>query len=137
MEVRECTREDIPQLAALCIRLDEAVEGHSGTPPAEMRARFEAMMDTHRAFFFMQDGEVLGYALCDMRQSPVYIRQFYIQAGSRRQGAGKQAFALLRQALGAEKLSLDCHLSNEAALRFWHGLGFVDKYVHMELEEDA
>lgn len=136
MTIRECTREDIPQLAALCIQLDEAVEGRSAPQPVE-EERFEKMMDTHRAFFFVQDSVVLGYALCDMRQHPVYIRQFFVQAGSRRQGAGKQAFALLRQALGAKTLSLDCHLSNEAALRFWHGLGFVDKHVRIVLEEDV
>lgn len=135
--VQLCTAKDIPELARMNRQLDEAVEGACKRGTAELEATLRQAMEEydHQAFFFKEEGRVAGYALCDRRRQPVYIRQFYIVGDDRRRGTGQRAFAALRAALGAGEVSLDCHVGNTAALAFWRKLGFKEKHVHMVLAD--
>lgn len=133
LEVRLCTEQDLPALAELNALLDEAVEGECAHTRAELEVTLGRALKEqgHQAFFFTRAGAVVGHALCDLRRREVYIRQFFIRAEDRRQGAGQEAFAALRQHLGTDKISLDVHCGNRAARAFWHKLGFAEKHVHM------
>ena len=67
----------------------------------------------------------------------VYARQFYVSQDFRRQGIGHEAFVRLRADVWKEflRLRIDVLVWNEAGIKFWRSVDFVDYCLTMELEK--
>ena len=136
MQITPCTLADAPVLAEMNHQLiqDERAETHLSLP--QLQARMADFLHTsYRAFFFVADEDLLGYALCDMARAPVYLRQFFICRDHRRKGYGKQAFALLLETLALQTLDVDVYAWNHAGIAFWQSLGLQTRCHQMRLGE--
>lgn len=132
MNIKECTQADIPLLAQMNKRLIEDENADNPMNDAQLAERMAAFLaDGYRAYVFQADNRAIGYALCDMKRNPVYLRQFYVERSARRQGFGTQAFRLLTDCLGTEKIDLDVYVWNERGIRFWESLGFEKRCYAM------
>jgi GNAT superfamily N-acetyltransferase len=132
MEIRACTPSDVPALAQMNRMLieDERAENDMTLPQLEARmAGFLA--GEYRAFLFGAAGEEIGYALINLSQSPLYLRQFFICREKRRSGFGRAAFQALLQHLNTRTIDIDVLVWNEAGRAFWQSLGFRERYVSM------
>ena len=118
----------------LLARLNEqliADEGHDNRmdrPQLTGRMR-EFLKGSYRAYVFSSGPMTVGYALVDHDQSPPYLRQFFIQRGLRRGGLGRRGFELLLETAGIGDTRLEVLGDNDRAIRFWHSLGFRDRYL--------
>ena len=55
----------------------------------------------------------------------------------RRSGLGTRAFDSLREAADINETSIEVLSANKRAMRFWHSLGFTDRYAGMRLHAKA
>ena len=128
MQIKECTVEDAPLLAEMnkdSIE-DEDPESNLSLPHLEERMR-SFIKSEYKAFFFLADDKIVGFALCSKSSAPVYMRQFFICRDERRKGYGKQAFGLLLKHLGIKESEIDVYAWNDSSTRFWKSLGVVLK----------
>ena len=133
MKINECTVDDVPLLAKMNqFFIEEQEPGtNMSLPHLEERMRGYLSSEYH-AFFFMQDENIIGYALCSKSKTPTYLRQFYIGRDERHKGYGKQAFRLLLTHLDIQEKDIDVYAWNDSAIRFWRSLGFEMKRYNME-----
>ncbi|MFI7587198.1 GNAT family N-acetyltransferase [Spongisporangium articulatum] len=82
---------------------------------------------------FERDGEPLAFASWRLDDTGVYGRQLFVSRAHRREGLGRRAIDLLRQAFPGQALSLDVLLTNEPARAFYRALGFTESSVIMSL----
>ena len=85
----------------------------------------------YEAFSFWAENRAVGYALCNMAQPPVYLRQFFISREERRKGYGRCAFHGLLKHLGVHTIHIDVYVWNQAGIRFWESLGFQKRSINM------
>ena len=89
MDIKECTLEDITLLADMNKQL---IEDEKSNNPMDIIQLMDRMKDFfnngYKAYFFMVNKEIVGYALCDMTKKQKYLRQFFIK----REGRGKVIF---------------------------------------------
>ena len=105
-----------------------------GTPALVERMR-GFLSATYTAILFEEEDEVVAYALYHpFEKSDLYLRQFYVVRGQRRQGHGRKAMRLLFE----ENFSQDSRIvvtalsHNERALTFWSEVGFDEFCVSFE-----
>ncbi len=98
----------------------------------QLKRRMEEFIcSEYDAFLFDVNRDIVGYALCDMSKSPIYLRQFYICREKRRKGYGRQAFFALLAHLDIREMDLDIYSWNKTGLAFWESLGFEKRCYHM------
>ncbi|NLW69478.1 MAG: GNAT family N-acetyltransferase [Eubacteriaceae bacterium] len=134
MKIVKCGRADISRLAKLNKQLidDEGSSNTMGIDQLEKRmAGFLA--GNYDAYFFVEDYEVVGYALVDKSAEPLYLRHFMIERGFRRKHLGTEAFNLLMDYLRCDKLDVEVLSGNAAGVGFWESLGFreVSRYLRL------
>jgi len=136
MQIKECNINDIPLLAEmnLCLIKDEGAETNLTLPQLEERMK-NFIISEYKAFFFSQDDRIIGYALCDMSKTPVYLRQFFICPTDRRKGYGKQAFYRLSAHLDAREIDVDVYAWNTPGISFWESIGFKKRYYNMRYKK--
>ena len=129
MDYRTASESDLPLLAELNQQLihDEGYANPMSVAELENRMR-GWLIRTYTAVMFLNDGNVVGYALYRNDDSGVFLRQFFICRAERRKGFGRAAVDLLLGRIWPDgaAVSLEALCANEAAIAFWRGVGFED-----------
>ena len=129
MEFRIGGKRDLGLLAELNRQLIED-EGHPNPMSvAELEKRMRAwLVRTYTAVLFLEEADVVGYALYRSDDAGIFLRQFFICRGERRRGRGCAAMQLLLARLWppGSTVTLEALCSNQAAIGFWRSLGFRD-----------
>jgi len=88
-----------------------------------------------RAVIFEQRGVPVAYALFREIPEGMHLRQFFVVRTERRRGIGTGALALLRLHVFApdKRVLVEAMERNFGGLAFWRSMGFVDRYVGLEL----
>ncbi|MNI20296.1 hypothetical protein D3C73_737700 [compost metagenome] len=90
--IRICNEGDLEQLAYLNKQLIEDEEHENKMNLEQLKERMKSLMNTgYKAYFFLEQNDIKGYALVDHERKPLYLRQFFICRENRRQGYGKLA----------------------------------------------
>ncbi|MDD5935187.1 MAG: GNAT family N-acetyltransferase [Clostridiales bacterium] len=128
MHIKQCTVDDVKELATLNQQLIEDEKSDNKMNLAELEERMREFLRTdYHAYFFLDDHQVLGYALVKYTSKPYYIRQFLIDRKYRKQHIGTQAFDVLQKELDTDVLDLEVLSWNEAGKKFWEKCGFVER----------
>lgn len=136
MQVIKCSVQDAPALASLNKRLIDDEKSDNPMNQEELEVRMEGFLrGEYHAFFFREDGAVIGYALVKHTCSPLYLRQFFIDRAYRRRHYGQTAFHELLDYLHADAAAVDVLPWNEAGLRFWKSLGFTETCISMKFSK--
>lgn len=145
VQIRQANLDDAPLLAKMNDRLVEDQGSENPFSLLELEQRFSEWLQTdeYQIDLFVQDREVLGYAVYQHRrdyynaqQQVVYIRHFYIERAWRGQGVGSIAFERLTQERFPTKcaVALDVVATNPDGQNFWEKLGFTPYFVAMKKE---
>lgn len=98
MGLRRATAADVPLLAAMNGQVLEDESHHLRLSAAELENRMRGWLaGEYQAALFIDAGDAAGYALFRPDEHGIYLRQFYVERGRRRQGMGRKAIELLRQ----------------------------------------
>ena len=89
----------------------------------------------YAAVIFENDGAVAADALYREQPEEIYLRQFFVARGRRRQGLGRAAFGLLRSQIwpAHKRLTVDVLAQNVAAIAFWRAVGCRDYSLKLEI----
>ena len=90
----------------------------------------------YSAYFFIEDSQIIGYALIRTTSNPVYLRQFLIERNYRKHHYGTQAFQLLLQYLDIKEIDLEVLPWNKSGLAFWKHCGFHETCIAMRYKKD-
>lgn len=132
MLIRECTYQDVPQLALMNKHLIEDEKSSNPMTVAELECRMRGFIsDEYNAYFFIEDDIVLGYALVKHTSTPLYLRQFYIEREFRRKHYGKRAFQQLMEYIQTDIIDIEVLPWNERGYLFWKSCGFDDVCISM------
>lgn len=102
----------------------------------ELEARMRTFLeDDYCAYFFMENVNIIGYALVNMNANPLYLRQFLIKRAYRRKHLGKNAVDLLLQELKIDSLDIEVLSWNEVGMKFWENCGFIERSRYMRLSK--
>jgi len=136
MLIKECTNQDVPQLALMNKHLIEDEKSSNPMSVAELESRMSDFInDDYNAYFFIEDETILGYALIRHTSTPPYLRQFYIERDFRRKHHGKQAFYQLMEYIQADTIDIDVLPWNERGHSFWKSCGFDDTCISMRYKK--
>lgn len=104
------------------------------TSELESRMRNWLISGEYEATLFEID-EPVAYALFRREPGEVFLRQFFVERGKRRQGFGRTAMGLLlREVWGPlDRVTLEVRSRNAGAIQFWRSVGFRDYAIGMEL----
>jgi hypothetical protein len=119
VDYRRATPADAGRLAALNWQLIRD-EGHRNLMSvSQLEGRMTGWLaGEYEAFLFEDSGETLGYVLFRRDPEFVYVRQFFIRAGSRRLGVGRGAVEWLVELLAGVGLpGLLPHAGTRAVIR--------------------
>ena len=132
MDIIKCGMEDTSHLAALNKKLIEDEQSDNPMSIDELQNRMAGFLaGDYNAFYFVEQDEIIGYALIRHTSDPVYLRQFYIDRPYRRQHKGKQAFRELMAYLKLDTVDIDVLPWNERGMSFWKSCGFAETCVSM------
>lgn len=132
MKLLPATSADCAHLARMNKQLIVAEGSDNPMDETQLTARMQGFLHgSYQAWFFVSGDDIIGYTLVDMARTPYYIRHFFIVASMRRQGLGRQAFALLKAQLGGNPVELDVLLSNPHGLAFWQSIGLVPRSMSL------
>ena len=132
MQIRECNNQDVPQLAVMNKHLIEDEKSNNLMRVEELEQRMQGFLSSdYKAYLFVEDESVLGYALVRHTSTPCYLRQFYIKREFRRQHYGKTAFELLMKYIQADTIDIDVLPWNERGRLFWKSCGFEETCISM------
>ena len=111
---------------------DEKSDNHMDME--ELKSRMETFLRTdYNAYFFLEENEVVGYALVNVHTRPVYLRQFLIERKYRRNHLGSEAVKLLLKKLDVSEMDTEVLSWNETGLKFWESCGFSERSRYMRL----
>lgn len=100
MQLQKCTIKDVPKLALLNKQLIDDEKSDNVMNINELECRMKRFIETdYSAYFFIEDSQIIGYALIRNTSDPVYLRQFLIDRKYRKQHYGVRAFQMLIQQL--------------------------------------
>lgn len=135
MHIRKCTVQDAKQLAVLNKQLIEDEKSDNTMTLQELKERMQQFLTTeYDGYFFMEENEVVGYALVKHTVKPLYLRQFLIERTYRRQHLGLQAFELLMKELGTASIDIEVLSWNERGRKFWERCGFAERSRYMRFD---
>ena len=132
MELMECDFRNLQLLAKLNQELFED-ENNDNIPSIDiLEERLKLAMDSgSKAFLFMENGEIAGYALVKCQVSPYYLSHFFICKSMRRKHLGTIAFNQLMDKLNTDSMDLDVFSWNHRGQEFWRSLGFKERCIIM------
>ena len=134
MTIKKCSLKDADRLAELNKQLIEDEKSDNQMNMEELKSRMEMFLQTdYSAYFFLEENEVVGYALVNPHSRPVYIRQFLIGRAYRRNHFGRKAVALLMEELAVSEIDTEVLSWNETGLKFWENCGFAERSRLMRL----
>ncbi len=134
MRIKKCSSEDVDRLAELNKQLIEDEKSDHKLDMKELKSRMSMFIQTdYSAYFFLEDNEVVGYALVNNHSKPVYLRQFLIERAYRRKHLGRKAIKLLIEELAVSEIDIEVLSWNETGLKFWENCGFVERSRYMRL----
>ena len=134
MRIKKCSIEDVDRLAKLNKQLIEDEKSDNKMDLNELKSRMKSFLQTdYSAFFFLEDNEVIGYALVNEHSNPIYLRQFLIERKYRRNHLGSRAIELLIEELAVTEIDIEVLSWNENGLKFWEKCGFVERSRYMRL----
>ena len=77
MKIKKSFFGDAGRLAELNKQLIEDEKSDNQMDMEELKSRMETFLRTdYNAYFFLEENEVVGYALVNVHTRPVYLRQF-------------------------------------------------------------
>jgi RimJ/RimL family protein N-acetyltransferase len=133
IEIIECTEKDIALLAKMNKQLIEDEKANNLMDIARLENRMSDFLNNgYKAFFFLIEGKIIGYALCDMTKDPKYLRQFFINRDERRKNYKKNAFNKLLEKLEIKEIEIDVLKWNEDGIKFWEKMGFKEQWKRMK-----
>ena len=119
MQLQKCTMIDVPKLALLNKQLIDDEKSDNPMNINELETRMKGFLETdYSAYFFIEDRQIIGYALIRNTSNPVYLRQFLIDRDYRKQHYGVQAFQMLLQYLDIKEIDLEVLPWNKNGLAF-------------------
>ncbi len=125
MNVIKCEIKDIEMLAMLNKQLIDDEKSNNPMSIKELEERMKGFLTTdYEAYLFKVDEDIIGYALVKTDCTPLYLRQFLINRKYRRQHYGTEAFHILMEYLGANKMDIEVLPWNETGKHFWESCGF-------------
>jgi len=132
--ILKCTLADVPQLALLNKKLIDDEKSNNAMSIRELEERMHEFITTeYDAYFFMNQGTIVGYALVKNTCNPLYLRQFLIVREYRKNHYGTQAFQSLMKYLNVNTIDIEVLPWNETGIRFWESLGFRELSRYMRL----
>ena len=138
MKIKKCTLVHTEILAQLNKQLIEDEKSDNPMTLEELEYRMERFITTeYDAYFFVEDADVLGYALVKNSCTPLYLRQFFIKREHRKKHLGTEAFRLLKEYLNVDTLDIEVLSWNEAGMKFWQSLGFCERSRYMRYQGDS
>lgn len=85
MQIQKCTIADVPKLAMFNKQFIDGEKSDNPMSINELENRMEGFLDTdYSAYFFVEDSQIIGYALIRNTSNPVYLRQFLIDRNYRK-----------------------------------------------------
>jgi RimJ/RimL family protein N-acetyltransferase len=133
IKINECTEKDIKLLAEMNKQLIEDEKANNLMDINQLENRMNDFLNNgYKAFFFIIDEKIIGYALCDMTKDPKYLRQFFIKREERRKHYGKIAFNNLLEKLEIKEIEIDVLKWNEDGIKFWENIGFKEQWKRMK-----
>jgi ribosomal protein S18 acetylase RimI-like enzyme len=133
INIQECTISDANILAEMNRQLIEDEKENSKIDLPQLIKRMVNFLNNEYKAFFIKNGNIIvGYFLCDMSKSPIYIRQFFIKREERRKHSGKEAFFELKNYFKIDEIELDVYTWNETGIKFWESLGFKRQLIRMK-----
>jgi len=132
MKLVKCTSDNLPLLAQLNKQLYED-EKNDNIPTIDvLEERLKRSIEQgSKAYLFIENGQIAGYALVRAQLSPYYLSYFFICNNMRRKGLGTAAFNLLMDELNTNSIDLDVFCWNERGQAFWRSLGFEERCIIM------
>ena len=136
MQLQKCTMKDVPKLALLNKQLIDDEKSDNPMSIKELEGRMKGFLETdYSAYFFIEDSQIIGYALIRNSSNPVYLRQFLIDRKYRKQHYGARAFQMLIQNLDIKEIDLEVLPWNKDGLAFWKHCGFSETCIAMRYKE--
>ena len=133
IEIKECTLEDVSLLAEMNKQLIEDEKADNSMDIIQLKNRMVDFLNNgYKAFFFMVNKDIVGYALCDMTKEPIYLRQFFIKREERIKHYGKIAFKNLLEKIEVKEIEIDVLKWNEMGIKFWEKIGFEEQWKRMK-----
>lgn len=135
MEIKRCALNDVAQLAVLNRQLIEDEQSNNPMTVKELEERMRGFMNSgYDAYFFLVAEAVVGYALVKHTCTPLYLRQFLIVREYRQKHYGTEAFRLLLEYLGVDRMDIEVLPWNERGMRFWESCGFkeISRYMRFK-----
>lgn len=136
MQIQECTITDVAKLAVLNKQLIDDEKSDNPMNINELESRMKGFLETdYSAYYFIEDSQIIGYALIRNTSNPVYLRQFLIDRSYRKQHYGTQAFQMLLQYLDIKEIDIEVLPWNKNGLAFWKHCGFNETCIAMRYKE--
>jgi GNAT superfamily N-acetyltransferase len=136
MKYRKAILDDVSLLAGLNHHLIRD-EGHRNPMTLlELEGRMRGCLKAdYEAVIFEDDTGVLAYALYRVGELEIFLRQFFVAQGRRRQGIGRAAIQILRDKIWPQdkRLLVEVLCHNTPAIRFWKALGFDEYSLSLEI----
>lgn len=139
MQLCRATDADLPLLAVMNGRLLEDESHGLRLTGGELEKRMRGWLaGEYQAVLFIDEPAPVGYALFRPDEHGIYLRQFYVERGRRRQGIGRKAIELLRQEIWppGTRITLEVLVGNQPAQAFWRAMGFTDYALTMRWQSD-
>lgn len=136
MRIQTCSIKDVSELALLNKQLIEDEKSDNAMNINELERRMKEFLETdYSAYFFVEDSQIIGYALVRNTSNPVYLRQFLIDRNYRKRHYGTQAFQMLLKYLNIKEMDLEVLPWNERGVAFWKHCGFGETCISMKYKE--
>ena len=140
VQVRPVRAGERGRIAAWNVQLirDEGAESDVSLAEVEARLR-EWLAGDYRASVFEVDGVPFGYAIHRELADCTHLRHFFVETAYRRRGLGRRAFACLRRDVfpADRRILVEALVSNDTGLSFWESVGFVQRYVGLQIAPAA
>jgi len=132
---RIANSNDIAELGRLNYQLIRD-EGHRNPmTETQLSNRMDGWMtDGYSASIFEDRARTVAYALYREDTDGIYLRQFFVEAESRRLGVGKSCMKILCDKVWPpnKRLTVDVLVGNTTATSFWRAIGFTDYCLTLE-----
>lgn len=136
MQLQKCSIQDVGKLALFNKQLIEDEKSDNAMDLMDLERRMKEFLETeYDAYFFIENSQIIGYALLRVTSNPVYLRQFFIDRDHRKRHYGTQAFHMLLEYLGIKEIDLDVLPWNKRGLAFWKQCGFSETCIAMKYKE--
>lgn len=137
MELQKCYAKDAGTLALLNKQLIEDEKSDNAMNISELEGRMKEFLETdYSAYFFIEDNQIIGYALVRNTSRPVYLRQFLIDRKYRKHHYGTQAFQMLLKYLEVKEIDVEVLPWNKNGLAFWKQCGFNETCIAMRYKAE-